>query len=95
LKKKKGGSVVEPAGISADEFFQLSETRILHRGKPTKELLDFLTGPQTTKGVADFLGITVSAAYSRLVRLKKAGYVQVRYSDKTAYWLGTGKALEE
>jgi hypothetical protein len=37
----------------------------------------------------------VSATYSRLRRLQKAGYVQVRYKDKTAYWLKTPKEIEE
>jgi len=92
---KKAAPVKMPVGITPEEFFKLSEKRIVQRGKPTSDLMRFLAQPRTTKDIANFLGITVSATYSRLRRLQKAGYVQVGYKDKTAYWLKTPKEIEE
>jgi len=89
IKKKEAAPEV-PEGLTVEEFMNLSSERPVNRGKPTHELLVFLTKPRSIKAIADYLGVTTSAAYSRMRRLLKAGKVQVRYSEKSAYWLSTG-----
>jgi Mn-dependent DtxR family transcriptional regulator len=47
----------------------------------------------TTKKIAEILGVTTSAAYSRMTRLKSHEYVEVRYQGKTGFWKVTEKGF--
>lgn len=81
--------------VTSEEFFKLEKRLAVAKGKTSPELLERLTvsGLSTIK-VAEFLGVSKEAAYSRLRILQKKGFVEERYSGKKAFWFITSRGRE-
>jgi len=81
--------------ISIEEFRKLSKT-FERTTIPSSEILEAITDEAlSTSQLADQFGLSYSAMYSRLKRMLKNGQVEVGYSEGNAYWLATGKPVEE
>ena len=76
---------VEPT-ISIEEFKELSESFEKARVKEEEVLSLIRDKAMSTSAIAEALGLSYSATYSRLTRLQEQGKVVKRGKEGVAYW---------
>lgn len=75
--------------IDVNEFKSLQEGKgSKAKGVPQEQVIEMLRNEAlTTKEVAEKLGISYSAAFSRLNRLMEKGLIEARHDEKgLTYW---------
>jgi len=81
--------------VSREDFDNLGTDKPERASVPTVSLLEELEKEAySTSEVQGMLGVSYSAAYSRLTRLENSGLVMRRYEGKTSYWLAVEGATE-
>lgn len=76
-----------PESISIEDFVTLSEEKPPRGKVDESKLLSMISKKAVTaRALADKFGVSYSAMYARLTKLKESGEVQQRYDKGNAYW---------